>query len=137
MSQENVEVVRAAYACWQEGDYDALLDFFLRTSAHDVELHSRFGGLAGEPYRGHDGVRAWLADIQENFERFEPWLDDARDAGDDRVVALGGISFRARESGVDMDERMGWVQEFRDGLLRRMLFYGSHREALEAAGLSE
>ena len=36
-----------------------------------------------------------------------------------------------------MAERMGWVQEFRDGRLRRMMFYGSPGEALEAVGLDE
>jgi ketosteroid isomerase-like protein len=136
MSHDNEAVVRHAYAIWGAGDYHALLKFFLDSTASDVELHSRFGGLAGEPYRGHDGVRAWLAEVQESFERFEPWLEEVRPAGDDRIVVLGGISFRARESGLDMDERMGWIQEFREGLLRRMLFYGSHGEALEAAGLS-
>jgi ketosteroid isomerase-like protein len=55
----------------------------------------------------------------------------------DRVVASGGIRFRARESGVDMAERMGWVYEFRNGLVRRMMFYGSWSEALEAVGLRE
>jgi hypothetical protein len=27
-------------------------------------------------HRGHDGVRAWIADVQENFERFDPSLDE-------------------------------------------------------------
>ena len=131
----NVEVVRRAFECWREGDYDALLEFFLSTSAPDVELHSRIAGLAGEPFRGHDGLRTWLWEIQDNFERFEPWLDDARDAGNDRVVALGGISFTA--GGVDMDTPMGWVQEFRDGLLRCMRFYRSPEEALDAVGMEK
>lgn len=135
MSSQNVALVREAYAIWQAGDYEALLDFFLTTAAPDVELYSRFGGLSGEPYRGHDGLRTWLAEIQETFERFEPWLDEARAADDARVVVIGGINFRARGSGVDMGERMGWVHEFRDGQLRRMLFYGDPSEALEAAGL--
>jgi hypothetical protein len=99
--------------------------------------YSRFAGFSGEPYRGHGGLRAWLADIRDNFDRFDPWLDEARVAGEDRVLALGGISFRAMESGIDMAEQMGWVFEFRTGLLRRMMFYGSPSEALEAAGLSE
>jgi ketosteroid isomerase-like protein len=137
MSQENVDLVRQGYARWRVGDYGLLLDFFITNAAPDVELYSRFGGFSGEPYRGHDGLRAWLAEIQENFERFEPWLDEARDAGDDRVVAIGGISFRARESGVDMAERLGWVYEFRNGRLRRMMFYGSPGDALEAVGLRE
>jgi ketosteroid isomerase-like protein len=136
MSQANVEIVRQGYARWR-GDYDGLLYFLISNSAPDIEVYSRFGGFSGEPYRGHDGLRAWLVDIHENFERFEPWLDEARAAGDDRVVALGGISFQARESGIDMAERMGWVYEFRKGLLRRMMFYGSSSEALEAVGLSE
>jgi ketosteroid isomerase-like protein len=136
MSQENVEIVRQGYARWR-GDNDDLVDFLISNSAPDIELYSRFGGFTGEPYRGHDGLRAWLADIQEHFERFDPWLDEARATGDDRVVALGGISFRARESGIDMAEQMGWVYEFRNGLLRRMMFYGSSSEALEAVGLLE
>ncbi|MGH3992818.1 MAG: nuclear transport factor 2 family protein [Pseudonocardiaceae bacterium] len=137
MSRPNVELVREAYARWQVSDYDRLLDLLLANAAPDVELYSRFGGFSGEPYRGHDGVRAWLADIQENFERFVPWQDEVREAGDDRVVAVGGISFRARESGVDMAERLGWVFEFRNGLLRRMMFYGSPSEALTALGWPE
>ena len=129
--------MRQAVARWGAGDDDGLLDFLISISAPDIELYSRFGGFGGEPYRGHDGLRAWLADIEENFERLDPWLDETRAAGDDRVLALGGISFRARESGVEMAERTGWVFEFRNGLLRRMMFYGSPREALEAVGLSE
>jgi ketosteroid isomerase-like protein len=137
VSQDDEQVVRRAYALWNRSDYDSLLELLLDNSAPEVEIHSRFGSLGGEPFRGHDGVRAWLTEVQENFERFEPWLDEALPAGDDRIVVLGGISFQARESGLDMDERMGWIHEFRDGLLRRMLFYGSQAEALRAAGLSE
>jgi ketosteroid isomerase-like protein len=137
MSQEDVALVREGYARWQAGDYPLLLDFLLASAAPDIEIYSRFGGFSGTPYRGHDGVRAWLAEIQENFERFEPWVDEAREAGDDQVVATGGISFRARESGIDMAERMGWIYEFRNGRVRRMMFYGSPGEALEAAELGK
>jgi ketosteroid isomerase-like protein len=137
MPPKNVDLVRQAYAHWQAGDYDVLLDFFLEFSVPDVELHSRFAGLAGQPYRGHEGLGTWLSEIQEAFERFEPWIDEARPVDADRVVVVGGISFRARGSGVDMGERMGWVHEFRDGKLSRMLFYGDPAEALEEVGLGE
>jgi ketosteroid isomerase-like protein len=137
VAQDNVALVREGYARWRAGDYDLLLDFLLANAAPDVELFSRFGGFSGTPYRGHDGLRAWLAEIQETFERFEPWVDQAREVGDDRVIAIGGISFRARESGVDMVERLGWVYEFRNARLCRMMFYASPGEALEAVGLEE
>ena len=118
MSQENVELVREGFARWNEGDYE----FFLQSTAPDVELLSRFGSLTGEPYRGHQGVREWLADIQQSFDRFDLWLDEARDLGDE-VLALGGIHMRARGSGLDMNEPMGWVFEVRDGRVARMRFY--------------
>jgi ketosteroid isomerase-like protein len=137
MSQRNVELVREGYALWQAGDYDNLLDFLLTNAAPDVEIYSRFGGFSGEPYRGHDGLRAWLTEVQENFDRFEPWVDETRNAGEGRVLALGGIRFRARGSGIDMAEGMGWVYEFRNGQLRRMMFYGSPGDALEAVGLQK
>ena len=137
MSQEDVALVLEGYARWQAGDYDRLLDFFLANAAPDIELYSRLGGFSGTPYRGHDGLRAWLVEIQETFEHFEPWVDEAREAGDDRVLAIGGIRFRARESGVDMAERLGWVYEFRSGQLRRMMFYGSPGDALDAVGLRD
>ena len=132
MSQENVELVRQGFARWNEGDYD----FLFRSAAPDIELHSRFGSLTGEPYRGDEGVRTWLADIQESFERFDLWLDDVRDLGDE-VLAIGGINMRARGSGVDLSEPMGWVLEFRDGRVTRMRFYAPPAEALEAVGLRE
>lgn len=100
MSQQNLEVVRQGYARWRAGEHDLLLDFLISHSAPDIELYSRFGGFSGEPYRGHDGLRAWLGDIQANFDRFDPWLDDARAAGDDRVVAFGGLSFRRGKAGL-------------------------------------
>jgi ketosteroid isomerase-like protein len=138
MSEEPVGLVREAFAHWEAGDYGRLRDFFLSTTTSDVELCSRLGDVGGgETYRGPDGVRAWLSDIQENFERFTPWHDQVMEAGADRVVAVGGISFRARESGVDMNVPWGWIFEFEGVRLRRMLFYGSPAEALIAAGLQE
>src|SRR5919109_4680003 len=99
MSQEDVALVLEGYARWQAGDYDRLLDFFLANAAPDIELYSRLGGFSGTPYRGHDGLRAWLVEIQETFEHFEPWVDEAREAGDDRVLAIGGEDVRRGERG--------------------------------------
>ena len=137
MSEELTALVREAFARWEAGDYELLRDFFLDNSTADVELCSRLADIGGETYRGHDGVRTWLSDIQENFERFTPWQEQVLDAGADRVVAVGGISFRARESGVDMNVPWGWIYEFQTGQLSRMLFYGSPAEALDAAGLTD
>jgi ketosteroid isomerase-like protein len=132
MSQENVRVVREGFARCNRDDYD----FFFESAAPDIELLSRFGSLTGEPYRGREGIRQWLADIQQSFERFDLWLDEVRDLGD-AVLAIGGINLRARGSGLDMREPMGWVFEFRGGRVVRMRFYAPPVEALAAVGLEE
>ena len=93
MSEENLEIVRHAVARWGAGDDDGLLDFLISISAPDIELYSRFGGLSGEPYRGHDGLRAWPVDIEENFERLDPWLDETRAAGATACLPSVGSAF--------------------------------------------
>jgi ketosteroid isomerase-like protein len=129
---EERELVREGFARWNEGDYD----FILNRAATDIEMFSRFGSLTGEPYRGRRDMREWVAEIQLSFERFDLWLDAAPDLGDD-VVAIGGISYRARGSGIDMQERMGWVVEFREERVTRIRFYAPPTDALEAVGLRE
>ena len=81
-------------------------------------------------------MREWLADIQQSFERFDLWLDDLRDLGDE-VLAIGGINLRARGRGLDLKEPMGWVFEVRDGRLARMRFYAQPADALESVALQE
>ena len=88
------------------------------------------------PYVGHDGMRRFIADTEEMFELFRISYTDVRDLGD-RVLAIGSIRMRGRESGVETDVPTAAVVEFRDGLLWRFKDYGNARLALEAAGLRE
>jgi ketosteroid isomerase-like protein len=132
VSRESVELVREGFARLTPGGSE----FFIRNTTPDVELFSRFGSLTGEPYRGHAGVREWLAEMEQNFELFEPWWDELRDLGD-KVLALGGVRFRARGSGLEMEDPMGWVFELREGQVARIRFYDRPKDALRAVGLRE
>jgi hypothetical protein len=52
MSQENVEMVWAAFERWNAGEE---MDF---ESIHpEAEITSRLSFVQDEPYRGHEGVR--------------------------------------------------------------------------------
>jgi ketosteroid isomerase-like protein len=55
---------------------------------------------------------------------------------DDAIVALLRFQVRAH-SGVEMEVEQAWAYWMRDGKIRRIEQYGSKREALQAAGLSE
>jgi ketosteroid isomerase-like protein len=132
MSQENLELVHDLFELWTGRNYEKFMEY-----AHpDVELFSRFASLGGEPYRGPEGVRTWVAEIEQSFGRFQVRADDFRDLGD-RVLVLGAINLEGRTSGIEIEQPMGWLLELRDGKLARVLFYSSHAETLEAAGLSE
>jgi ketosteroid isomerase-like protein len=84
---------------------------------------------------GPEGMRRFLADTAETFDLFKATYPDVRDLGDGRLLAIGTIRMRGRESGVETDVATAAIVEFRDGVLVRYKDYGEARLALEAAGL--
>jgi hypothetical protein len=48
-----------------------------------VEIWSKYAALdeAGDPYRGHAGMRDWREEIYRNFDLHEVFADDVRDFG--------------------------------------------------------
>jgi ketosteroid isomerase-like protein len=133
MSEENVEVVRAAIDAWNRRDFDSL-----RNRVHeDVELHliGGFADLAGAEFRGRDAVfQFWHDLIGTVGGEFE--VEAAHQAGD-RVVTIATISGAGGTSGVPIDTRFGQVWSVREGKVSRMDSYYRESEALEAAGLEE
>ena len=132
--QEDVEVIREAFERWNSRD----IDYWIKHADPQVEIWSKYAALdqAGEPYRGHDGMREWRAEIDRNFDVHEVFADEVREARG-KVLVLGAVRFRGKTSRTEMDYSFGWVCEMRDGALLRMFFYSSHSEALEAVGLRE
>ena len=133
MSQENVEVVRRSLEANARGDIEEALTYV----DPDGELHSAIiGGAEGHIYRGHDGFRRWYAETEATFEELRTELTEFRDLGD-RIVGLGQIHARGRESGVELDSATGWVFTLRNGKILKAEGFLSPDEALKAAGLSE
>ncbi len=133
MSRENVELVRRALEAFPRGDMDEMLSYL----DPEVEFHSAIvGGAEGNVYRGHDGFRRWFSDSFESFEELRNEWREFRDLGD-RVLALGHLRARGRESGVEVDSPMGWVFTIRHGRAVKAEGFLSRDAALEAAGLEE
>lgn len=84
---------------------------------------------------GPDGMRRFLADTAETFDLFKATYPDVRDLGDGRLLAIGTIRMRGRESRVESDVVTAAIVEFRDGVLVSYKDYGAAQPALEAAGL--
>ena len=134
MSQENVEIVRAANEAFLTGDVETALD------ALDprIEWHATVGGIdEGRVYNGVAEVVQAFAEYFEVWERIEMRADDYIDAGDDEVVVFHHEVAKGRESGAIVETDTGTVQTVRDGKIVRVRSYMDRDKALEAAGLRE
>ena len=131
MSRANVEAFLEVNEAVKRGDVEALLRW---VDEEGVMLAAR-SAVEGA-YRGHDGIRRFMADNAENFEKFEPNYPEVRDLGD-RVLAIGTIHVRGRGSGVD-GYPCGRDRHFNEeGRLVRWEDFRERHLAVEAAGLRE
>jgi ketosteroid isomerase-like protein len=134
MTSTNVELFEAGIGAYNRRDPEE----FVALCEPDCEWHpflsSLVEGTTG--YRGHDGIRAWFRDIDSMFSEMRADVGEIRDLGN-RVLGLGTIRARGRESGAEVSSPVGWLIEVREGKLRRGWAHASHEEALEAAGLQD
>ena len=131
MSQENVELIRRAFAVVTiPGDPEPMV----AASASGFEMH--LVGVTGEPvrYAGSSGIRAWFRDVSQSWEFFRFEATDLHDLGD-RVLVLGDVRARGRASRVEVRDRWAWIVELSDGRAASLRGFLDQREALEAAGL--
>ena len=132
MSQDYGKNIERAYEAMSRLDAEALVAL----CEPDVEFRSRIAEADDVTYRGHDGVRDYIATLAEAFEwvRTEP-LEVIE--GSDRAVVCNRFRARGRQSGVEVEERFFQALRFRGDKVRWWAFYPSKSEALEAVGLSE
>ena len=88
MQPDDVEIIREAFARWNQRD----IDYWIQHAQPQVEIWSKYAALdqGGEPYRGHSGMLEWRAEIDRNFEFHEVSADDLRKVGD-KVLVLGAV----------------------------------------------
>ena len=135
MSQENVEMIRAAMEAWNRADWDEAL----KDAAPGFELDN--SSSAGE-WRG---VASSPDQAKRMWETFvEPWesvhigVSEFIEADDGVVVTRQKSHFVGRD-GIELPgpTRSGWLWKIRDGKLAYLAIYMDLDDALEAAGLSE
>ena len=134
MSQENVEVVRRMLQAFADGGPDAMAEFW----DPDIDWRAAEGAIddVGEMH-GPVAVRRYVQDWIDTFDDFSVAVEDLRDVGDDRVLAIQRLNGRAKLSGTEIDLRYAVVNTVRDGKVVRGREYLKVQEALEAVGLSE
>ena len=132
MSQENVEIVRAALDALNREDIDAAL----KDAAPDFVFDfSRSVGLEAGVYK-LDQMRTffgqWVGEMWES-SRFE--ADEFIEAGEQVVMPLTGYH-RGRD-GIEVQARGTLVWTIDNGAITCITYYQERDAALEAAGLRE
>jgi ketosteroid isomerase-like protein len=135
MSQDNVEMIRAAMEAWNRGAWDEAL----KDAAPGFELDNSTS--VGE-WRG---VHSGPGQAKRMWEAFvEPWESARIDVTEFIEVSDGVVLTRQKAHFVGRDgielpgpTRSGWLWTIRDGKLTHLTIYNDLDEALEAAGLAE
>jgi ketosteroid isomerase-like protein len=109
---DDLEVVRAIYAAFARRDLAGALPFL----APDCELHAAGTAEAAghaSPYRGHDGVRAYFADVAAVWEELVLHAEDFR-VVPGSVIVIGHVT--ARRNGERIRRSIVWTWRLRNGL---------------------
>jgi ketosteroid isomerase-like protein len=135
MSKENVEAFKRGLEAGNRGDVETLLEELDPEVEWHSALHALLGGEA-TVFRGHDGVREMLRDLNEAFGEIRIEISEIRDLGD-RLVAIGRNRAVGKASGTETDTPFALVTEIKNGKTISVRGYLDPAEALEAAGLRE
>jgi ketosteroid isomerase-like protein len=112
MTQEGIEIVRAAIDAWNRADFDAWIGAW-DERAEFLTLLARSKGRA---YRGHDELRRFVAEIAAEWAQLRFEVDEIRGSRE-QVVALGRLRARPRAGGDERDAPLALVGVVRDSKL--------------------
>ena len=129
MSSANVEVCRRLVEAVNRGDTEGVL----ADMDEQVEFIPRRAALEGV-FRGHRGVRDYLAETAKNFDHYHVRNEEMRDLGD-RVLMFDSLTIRGHASGVEMVVPTAIVVTFRHGKIVRFEDFGERSRALAAVGV--
>jgi ketosteroid isomerase-like protein len=133
MSEENVETLRRAVQALDRGDDDE----WVAAWHPDAELYD-FTELPDipQPYRGHEGVRRWVANVRSVLGDFRMNPQAFTPIGDAVLmdVEVRGTGARSGIPVVMVVHVLAWMRG--DKIARSRAFL-DRAQALEAAGLSE
>ena len=97
-----------------------------------VEFSSVTAEFAGrrEPYRGHDGLRQYFADVAEIWDELLVTAKEVR-TREDAILVVGHVYARSRQLGI-RDTPAAWVWRLEGELLVEGAVYSGADEALAA-----
>ena len=131
MSQENVEIVKAAFDAYNREDWDAV--FKDAAPGFEVDFSRSVGPWRG--VFGLDQIRRVVGEFRETWESARTEPHEFIEAGD--LVVVPGTQHLKGRGGIEVVVRATFVWTIRNGAIERVTMYQERQDALEALGLSE
>jgi ketosteroid isomerase-like protein len=125
--REDVERLRGAYAAFNEGGVEAILERL----APEFQVRDRESSPDRETRYGREGIKQLFDSYMEAFDalRLEP--QEFIDAGEEIVVSLRQ-RVRGKGSGAEVVGHIAHVWTMHAGAVRRLRIFGDKESALEA-----
>jgi ketosteroid isomerase-like protein len=109
------DVLRRFYSAFSARDLEALL----ATLDPEIEFEPALGFLySRHRYHGHAGMRDWFAEVMNDWEAFESYVETALEDGD-RVFAL--VRLVAHRGELELDAEIGVDCRLRKGKIVSVL----------------
>jgi len=130
--RDRVGVARAVLDGFKARDVDCLLSLF----TPDAEFRTRVDVIGTWHFTGHEGVRAWLAAVDRQFDRYEVVDADYTLGAGDAVLVSCRLRLQHAGDRYGMSRMAYWVFRVDDrGCVVGFTSFRDLGEALEAAGL--
>jgi ketosteroid isomerase-like protein len=130
--EEKAEVVHRAYDLMNRRDADGLVEL----CADDFVMDMSERVFNPDTYRGPEGIRRFLDDVDEAWQSYQWEVEEALVAGD-AVVAMLHCRGQSREGGPGVDWHVAWVWNLQGATPASLRFYRDRERALQGAGLAE
>ena len=125
------EVIHAAFAAWNEGGFDAVLEYL----APDVEWHAPPGYPEGDVWHGREALaKDWRAQFDSVFSESNFEVVEITRTPHGWFLALRSAA-RAAASGMDLEWTSFFVGRLEEGKFKQVWLFFDRAEALQAAGL--
>jgi ketosteroid isomerase-like protein len=129
VSQGNVDVVGRSFEAFNARDANELVSL----STPDCEWLPFRAQLEGIVYRGHEGIRRFVSDIEDDWEGYQVDPLEFYDRGE-RVAVVGQVRAVGRGS-VNIDSIAGFVLELRCGRIRHVTSHSNPEAARHAVSV--
>jgi ketosteroid isomerase-like protein len=134
MSEENLEIVRNAFAAFNQEDFEGVL----RLCDEDIVITQppELPGISSEQH-GHRGVLEAFAIWPEQWDDYRIEILRMAAAPGGKVFVTTRTRGRGKQSGVEVDMEFSFVFTIRDAKISEWRLFVEEEQALEAAGLPE